>query len=456
MLVGSACEDITPDRPIPLLGQMHLRLGQFTHDPLTVNAVVFDDGVTRVAVVSIDVCFIPDEMAQLFQQQCAAALEIDAGQVLIAATHTHVAPCTSDQIVGDTDPAFLARLEEAVVQAVGRAIVNLEECSLFAGTGYLHQMGWNRRGMRRDGAVHMYWGSWREGFVGIEGPRDGGVGVVFARCVNGRIKTVITSFSTHPNCVENENYYSADIPGQVRKILRGAFGAEVDVIYLTGAAADTAPSIMEDNPQNVQPWRGEAGLERSGLYLGGEILKVIAEQLQPMHNQTLRHAHVRLDIPMRPWDEGADLSEFKGGMADFFANSRADWPRLLQEANPVPVNLHVLRLGDAAICFNPAELYVEFGLAMKKHSPAQVTLVAELTDGSCGYVPTPAAIRHGGYSAVSASHTRLLPEAGWMMVESTRTLLAQAFTDSPASQPPPSSETNQSIVHQKNMPKRST
>jgi hypothetical protein len=316
------------------------------------------------------------------------------------------------------------------VQAVGRAISNREECTLFAGNGYLQQMGWNRRGMRRDGAAHMYWGSWREGFVGLEGPRDGGVGVIFARRANGKIKTVITSFSTHPNCVEGENYYSADIPGQVRKVLRGALGAEVDVIYLTGAAADTAPSIMEDNPQNIQPWRGEAGLERSGLYLGGEILKVIAEQLQPMQEPLLRHAHLCLHIPMRPWDEGADLSEFKAGMAEFFANSRADWPRLLQEANPVAVNLHVLRLGDAAICFNPAELYVKFGLAMKQHSPAQVTLVAELTDGSCGYVPTPEAIRHGGYSATSASHTRLLPEAGWMMVESTRELLAQLFAES--------------------------
>lgn len=429
MFVGSAWEEITPNKPIHLLGQMHLRLGQYTHDPLTVNAAVFDDGNERVAVVSVDVCFLPDEMVRAFQQRCAASLQMDASNILIAATHTHVAPCTTDQLVGDTDPAFLARLEEAVVQAVGRAIENLEECTLFAGSGYLAQMGWNRRGMRRDGSCHMYWGSWREGFVGLEGPRDGEVGVIFARRADGKIKTVITSFSTHPNCVEGENYYSADLPGQVRKVIRGALGAEVNVVYLTGAAADTAPSIMEDNPQNVQPWRGEAGLVRSGLYLGGEILKVIAEELTPMQNPVVRHTHLQLDIPMRGWDAWADLSEFKDGMADFFADSKADWPRLLQEANPVPVHLHVLRLGDAAICFNPAELYVEFGLAIKKRSPARVTLVAELTDGCCGYVPTPEAIRHGGYSATSASHTRLVAEAGWMMVESTQQLLAQAFGD---------------------------
>jgi hypothetical protein len=35
-----------------------------------------------------------------------------------------------------------------------------------------------------------------------------------------------------------------------------------------------------------------------------------------------------------------------------------------------PVQLHVLRLCNAAVCFNLAELYVEFGLALKQRSPA--------------------------------------------------------------------------------------
>jgi hypothetical protein len=288
-------------------------------------------------------------------------------------------------------------------------------------------MGWNRRGMRRDGSCHMYWGSWREDFAGIEGPRDGEVGVIFARKPNGEVKVVLPSFATHPNCVEGESYYSADLPGEVRRVLRGALGQEVGVVYLTGAAANTAPSIMENNPQNIQPWRGEAGLVRSGLYLGGEILKVIAARVTPMADPVLRHVYRELEIPMREWDSWADLSFFQDGMLAFFERSRADWPRLLREANPVRTPIHVVRVGDAAICTNPAELFVEFGLAIKKQSPARVTLIGQLADGYCGYIPIPEAIRHGGYSATSASHTRLVPEGGWIVVETTRELLAQAF-----------------------------
>ena len=427
MQVGTAWEEITPDKPLPLLGQMHVRLGQYKHDPLTVNAVVFDDGQQRVAVLSVDVCVLPAALIQQLQQACAAAVAIKPEAVLIAATHTHVAPCTTNQLVGEVDPAFLQRLEEATAQAVQRAVQDLEEVELSAGSGYLANMGWNRRGMRRDGSCHMYWGSWKADFVGIEGPRDGEVAVVFARKPNGQVKAVVSSFATHPNCVEGESYYSADLPGQVRRVLRGALGEEVGVVYLTGAAGNTAPSIMENNPQSIQPWRGESGLVRSGLYLGGEILKIIAEQTTPMVDPVVRHAQAQLDIPMREWDAWADLTEFKGGMLEFFEQSRADWPRMLREDNPVPIRLHVLRLGDAALCFNPTELYVEFGLAIKQKSPARTTLIAELTDGYWGYVPTPEAIRHGGYSALSASHTRLIPEGGWMIVETTRQLLAQTF-----------------------------
>jgi hypothetical protein len=262
------------------------------------------------------------------QQACAAS--IDPAHVIIAATHTHVAPCTTDRLVGEADLAFLSRLVEATRDSVSRAVADLEECTLFAGAGFVEEMGWNRRGMRRDGSCHMYWGSWKEDFVGIEGPRDGSVGVVFARKANGQVKAIVSSFATHPNCVEGESFYSADLPGEVRRVLRAALGPDLGVIYLTGAAANTAPSIMENNPQNVQPWRGEQGLVRSGIYLGAEILKVVAQQVDPMSAPVLRHQQAHVPIPMRAWDAWTDLSEFKGGMAEFFEQSGADWPRLLR------------------------------------------------------------------------------------------------------------------------------
>jgi hypothetical protein len=429
MHVGTAWEEITPNQPLPLLGQRHIRLGQYTRDPLTVNAAVFEDAAQRVALVSVDVCLLPAPLVRTLQQASAAVADIEATNIIVTATHTHVAPCTLDVAEGQVDPAFIARLQEATAQSLQRAVADLEECTIFAGTGHLDQLGWNRRGMRRDGSCQMYWGSWNADFTGVEGPRDGQVGVLFARRPDGQIKLIIPSFATHPTCVESECFYSADIPGEVRRVLRAVLGASVGVVYLTGAAGNTSPVVMEANPANLQPWRGGQGLVRAGAYLGGEILKVIAAQVQPIADPVLRHHHRQLAVPMREWDARADLSRVGANQLASFEQSRADWPRLMREDNPVSTPVHVMRIGDVALCCNPAELFVEFGLAIKQISPARVTLLAELSNGCIGYVPTPEAIRHGGYSALSTGNTRLIAEAGWMIVDSTASLLRQAFGD---------------------------
>ena len=93
----------------------------------------------------------------------------------------------------------------------------------------------------------------------------------------------------------------------------------------------------------------------------------------------------------------------------------------------MPVRLSVLRIGDAALCTNPAELFVEFGLAIRARSRASVTLVAELTDGYVGYIPTRRAFARGGYETWPAPSSQLGIEAGEEIVTATAELMAAAF-----------------------------
>jgi neutral ceramidase len=111
----------------------------------------------------------------------------------------------------------------------------------------------------------------------------------------------------------------------------------------------------------------------------------------------------------------------------YYEQNAAGWPRRLAEESPVPVRLSVLRLGDAAICTNPGELFVEYGLALREHSPARVTLISDLTDGYVGYVPTHLAFERGGYETWPAPGSQLMPEAGDAIVRPTLDLLESAF-----------------------------
>ena len=86
-----------------------------------------------------------------------------------------------------------------------------------------------------------------------------------------------------------------------------------------------------------------------------------------------------------------------------------------------PVNrgkLHALRLGDVAICTNPFELFVDYGIQIKARSKAIQTFVIQLACNSGLYLPTPKAVRGGSYSG-NPHVSRVGPEGGQVLVEQT-------------------------------------
>ncbi len=423
MKVGTAWEDITPDRPIHIAGQLHARMGEYTHDPLTVNAAAFECVGTRVVLVSCDLLFLTDAFTESVKAECEQVYP--SASVIIACTHTHLAPCTTVGLPGSIDQHYMETLREKLVAVIGQSLDDLEEAQVYAGEGWLDELGFNRRGLHGDGLCDMYYGCWNEDFAGLEGPRDGALPVIFARRMDCTLKLVIPSFATHPNSMEGESYYSADIVGSVRAFLRHNLGEDLVVVYLTGAGGNTSPWDIEHDKEMARHWYGEEGWKRCGTYIGSEILKVVASTRTPLHD-VLALEQTAVDIPIRPYPSDFDPETMPWGK-EYFGQAKADWPCMLREESPASLRLNVLRVGDAAICTNPGELYVEHGLAIRKKSPARVTLISELSDGYAGYVPTASAFKRGGYSTWPADTSKLAEDAGDTIVRVTRELLDKAF-----------------------------
>jgi hypothetical protein len=72
----------------------------------------------------------------------------------------------------------------------------------------------------------------------------------------------------------------------------------------------------------------------------------------------------------------------------------------------------------------PGEIFVEHGLAIKQASPFPQTVVAELANGSVGYVPDRKAFPQGAYEVVSS---RTAAGSGEMMVESAAKQLIKLY-----------------------------
>lgn len=425
-LAGFAEVDYTPAPGLALAGQHSIRIAERARDPLVANAVAMRCGKETSVIVSIDLCLIEPDFVLAFQQAFEERTGVEANRLIISATHTHVAPVAIRRFWGDVDPAFMEKLRESIVGAAQTALARLEPVTVYSGSSKLDHLNWNRRSMYEDGSSAMYGSADLPGFIGTEGVRDPNLGVIFFRNSEGNITGVIANFGVHPNCVENECYYSADIPGEVRRLLKSMLGNDLGVVYLTGAAGNVAPSILEPGVTE-QPWRGEEGLKRSGLYLTGEISKVIAQAIKPIEPPSLSVKHASIKIPIRPYPAKQDRCyphSWGGESETFYRNSEADWPRKIREESPVEVRINIIRIGDTVLCTNPAELFSDFALKIREASPARVTLISQLTDGYCGYVPTPFAFTRGGYETWPCATSKLAHEAGDMIVNATVDLLA--------------------------------
>jgi hypothetical protein len=94
-----------------------------------------------------------------------------------------------------------------------------------------------------------------------------------------------------------------------------------------------------------------------------------------------------------------------------------------RQGKPWEVEVQVITLGDQLAWVSlPGEIFVELGQAIKKGSPFPHTLIAELANGSIGYVPDKAAYPQGNYEVVSA---RCAEGSGELLVEAAVRLLGQ-------------------------------
>lgn len=74
-----------------------------------------------------------------------------------------------------------------------------------------------------------------------------------------------------------------------------------------------------------------------------------------------------------------------------------------ETVNVVPIEVHIIRLGDIVFATNPYELFLDFGNQIKARSKASQTFLIQLSCGCYGYLPTKKAEQGSHYSAYVSS-----------------------------------------------------
>ncbi len=462
LLIGAASTDVTPDEPVPLCGQFHLRISQGVETPVTANVLALESreggkAVDRAIMVSCDVVYVPWDVFELVRQEVKKQLpDLDTSKIFLSATHTHTAPelLPGKWVLPDegvmTVERYRAFFAERVAGAVVEAWQGRAPGSVTWGLGHA-VVAYNRRAVYADGSARMYGATNTPEFRGLEGYEDHDVPVLFAWNQAGDPIAMAVNVACPSQEVESRRSINADFWHPVREGLRAKYGEQVCVLGWTGAAGDQSPHLMyrEAAEERMRSLRGLARLEE----IARRVVRAVDEAYEAVKDD--RHADVPLvhkvktiRLPMRRVTE-AEYEEAKRQVERAAAQIEKDpkaadrvyrrmkWYQVTvdrfeaQETDPNPtleMELHVVRIGDAVVATNQFELFTDFGIRIKARSRAIQTFVVQLT-GPGTYLPTERAVRGGHYSAIVESNL-VGPEGGQVLVDRTVELIDALWADS--------------------------
>lgn len=445
--VGTATVDITPDKPVALAGQMHTRIADTVESPVTATVLALEGrtaaGAPEQAVfVACDLVSIPDEVLAAVRERVAARVpDLPPRKIILSATHTHTAPVVK---VGtyDINAAGVIQPADYVVLFADRVAAGIAaaweaRAAATAGWGLGHAVvAANRRSVYADGSAVMYGKTGRPDFRMIEGYEDHGLEALFFWTPAGDLLATAIEVPCPAQEVEGRRSVNADFWHEVRATLRGTHGERLDVLGWTGASGDQSPHLMTRSraEERMRELRGLTRLEEIARRIVAGWEEAHAGAARDRHADVVLAHHVEtLALPprvvtQREADLAAEQARALAGKEG--QEARARWHLRVVDrherqqagtAEPFPIELHVVRLGDVAICTNPFELYTDFGLAMKARSPALQTFVIQLA-GAGTYLPSARAVAGGGYSAIAESNA-VGPEAGQVLVDRTIAVL---------------------------------
>jgi hypothetical protein len=461
-LVGTSMVDITPTKPVAVSGQFHLRIAKTVETPISANVIALESREEDLSgdaaiMVSCDLLYIPSEVLKLVRKAIRARLpDFDTRKIFLNGTHTHTAPV----LLLDKYPIpkegvmqveqYRSFLTERVADAIVRAWDGRSRASVSWGLSHA-VVAYNRRAVYADGSARMYGKTDIAEFHNLEGYEDHDVNTLFFWDDLGKLVGTVVNVSCPSQEVESRSVIHADFWHPVREALRRKYGEQLCVLAWTGASGDQSPHLMYRKvaDERMRKLRGLNRLDE----IARRIILAVDDAYEVIKND--RHACVPLihkvetiRLPMRLVNE-AEYIEAKKAIEKAAAQiqqnpetavreyRRMKWYLMTvnrferQRTEPKPtyqMELHVLRIGDVAICTNSFELFTDYGIRIKARSKAVQTFVVQLV-GPGTYLPTEKAVRGGHYSAVV--HSSLVgPEGGNILVDQTVNIINSLWTDS--------------------------
>ena len=350
------------------------------HDPVYARALVLAEGETKVGIVSVDLCFLPANVAGEIGKrvQAAGVKGLDAAHLLLCATHTHSAPDPLAMHSGNTfalkdwprfDPKLLAFTAEKIAAAIVEADRRLVPARVGSGSVSAGEWNRNRRGEKLT---------------------DPEMSVLKVTTAEGRPLAAIVNFAAHPTLFDDKWLeISADWPGVMTNAAEKAMGGEAVCLFLNGAEGDASPNGVDEQPT----------AEAKVTAYGSELAKIAGGLLGKIETKA--------EAPLMAWQQPVSLPPRKPSA--YFVLAAAQFGVSFQQAKqfvnglmPEKTQLSFAQIGDLLLMGFPCEPTAEIGLAAKaaaRKAGFQHPAIVALTNDWLAYALTPEQYRAGKYEA---------------------------------------------------------
>ncbi|MBI3945284.1 MAG: hypothetical protein HY321_05150 [Armatimonadetes bacterium] len=403
--VGVARADISPEGPAWLCGfggRDGNKPSEGTAQDLMAYCVLFDNGQTRVAFVTLDLVWTSyDHLLRL--RAAAEAAGVPQQHLMVNVSHTHFGPALSDGQPGQRATEYDALLVERTRALFAAAVADLKPALLDYTVGAC-DMGFNRRSCYGPGGRK---------------PNDPDVPVLRVLAPDGKVRAVLFGYACHPTTAGGNMLYlvGSDYPGYAREWVAAAYpGAEA--IFLQGCGGDIKPGNA-GKPNSV--W--ETGLlnpnqakQAMGYELGRAVIKAVAGHgtgapkspppvpAEPPAGKTRAWLEKERGFPVPPppvpADRPADPEQALatpvplGGMVETISlPSKADPERRVY----MLWHTGAWRIGDVYFFGSEGELLSAIGRRIKRDLPDVRVWTDGYTHWGGGYIPEAATYPEGGY-----------------------------------------------------------
>ncbi len=428
---GAAVADITPkDFPMNMPGGFSANAATSAHDPLTVRALVLDDGQTKIALVVIDHLSVPRKVSAEAKELASKQTGIPVDHIMVSATHTHTGVSAADELVVEKEGgpklndrqikanAYRQIMFDGISQAIIQANAKLRPAAVGVGVGQLPHEVFNRRWYLKAGKmepnpfgdldrVKMNPNNSPDVLDRPAGPTDPALTILSVQDDRRKALALYANYSLHYVGGIPARQVSADYYGEFARVAPARFGGGEDFVAMmsNGTSGDINNIPFGSSRPPRAPFEQVRIVASEAADAAWSAWRTI-----PKHEKIVPLGMVQRVISLkyrRPSAE--DVAKAKAVIALKDKTAKDKLPRLADNyarsvigaaerpEESIDIILQAVRVGDFAICGVPFETFAETGLELKKKSPFAQTMVVGLANGRHGYLPTPEQHELGGY-----------------------------------------------------------